>query len=116
MARTPDASPQTLRVFTALLADVSGWHYGYALSKQTGLVPGTLYPILARLVDRNLLEARWEPSDRPGRPARHVYRLTGDGARLARERIAAAPQATGKRARPAARPAGATGTSFGTAS
>ena len=93
MPRTPDASPQTLRVFSSLMDDPQSWHYGYGLSKQTGLAPGTLYPILARLVDRDLLEARWEPSDQPGRPPRHLYRLTAEGAQLAQTRLAAAATA-----------------------
>jgi PadR family transcriptional regulator, regulatory protein PadR len=101
MPRTPDTSPQTLRVFGALLDDPQGWHYGYGLSKQTGLAPGTLYPILARLVDRELLETRWEASDQPGRPPRHLYRLTADGRQLAESRLAArrspAARATGDR-------------------
>lgn len=91
----PDSSPQTLKVFGSLLDDPSAWHYGYGLSKQTGLAPGTLYPILARLVERDLLETRWEPSDQPGRPPRHLYRLTGDGLELARDRLAAAKPRAG---------------------
>lgn len=90
MVRTPDTSPQTLRVFAALLADVEAWRYGYDLSRETSLASGTLYPILMRLADRGLLETRWEPPSRPGRPARHTYRLTRDGAALARERLDAA--------------------------
>lgn len=90
MPRTPDSSPQTLQVFAALLEEAAGWHYGYGLSKQTGLAAGSLYPILARLVERGLLETRWEPSDIAGRPPRHLYRLTADGAGLARSRLAEA--------------------------
>lgn len=90
MPRTPDSSPQTLKVFTALLDNPTGWHYGYGLSKVTGLASGTLYPILIRLVERDLLETQWEPSTTPGRPARHMYRLTSDGAALAATRLAAA--------------------------
>ncbi|HET9139424.1 hypothetical protein [Actinophytocola sp.] len=43
-----------------------------------------MHPILIRLADRGLLETAWE-SDPPagGRPsARHLYRLTGPGARV----------------------------------
>lgn len=87
MPRKPDTSPQTVRVFDALLRDPTGWHYGYVLSKQTGLSPGSLYPILARLVDRELLETRWEPSEHSGRPPRHLYRLTAHGVSLARQRV-----------------------------
>jgi hypothetical protein len=88
MPRSPNSSPQTLRVFEALLEKPADWHYGYGLSKQTGLAPGTLYPILGRLVDGTLLETRWEPSSQPGRPQRHLYRLTPDGLATARARLA----------------------------
>jgi len=91
MPRTPHTSPQTLSLFTALLADAERWRYGYDLSKETGLASGTLYPILMRLAEQRLLETAWEPSDEPGRPPRHIYRLTGDGAVLARQRLAGAP-------------------------
>jgi hypothetical protein len=101
MPRTPDTSPQTLKVFGALLEDPQGWHYGYALSKVTGLASGTLYPILIRLVDRDLLEAKWEPSETPGRPPRHTYRLTSDGFALATARTATAPAPTPAPGRPA---------------
>jgi DNA-binding PadR family transcriptional regulator len=102
MPRTPDTSPQTLRVFDALLSEPQSWRYGYDLSKQTGLASGTLYPILMRLAERDLLEARWEPASRPGLPPRHTYRLTPDGAVLAARRVAArdaaaAPAPTGNR-------------------
>jgi DNA-binding PadR family transcriptional regulator len=87
--RSPDTSPQTLRLFEALLAHVDQWHYGYALSKSTGLASGTLYPILQRLAERGLLDAQWQDADEPGRPPRHAYRLTGDGASYATERVTA---------------------------
>ena len=93
MAPTPDSSPQTLRVLQALLATPDRWRYGYDLSKQTGLKSGTLYPILVRLADRGLLETRWEEPEHPSRPRRHTYRLTGEGERVARERVAAASSA-----------------------
>jgi DNA-binding PadR family transcriptional regulator len=89
MPRIPHTSPQTLQVFEALLDDPQRWRYGYELSKQTSLASGTLYPILMRLTDQRLLETKWEPSDEPGRPPRHVYRLTADGAALAGQRLAA---------------------------
>ncbi|GLH99192.1 PadR family transcriptional regulator [Phytohabitans aurantiacus] len=103
MPRKPHTSSQTLLLFTALLADPARWRYGYDLSRQTGLASGTMYPILMRLSAQGLLETAWEPSDEPGRPPRHTYRLTGDGAALARERLAAA--AARGTARPATRPA-----------
>ena len=88
MPRIPDTSPQTLVVFGALLAEPARWRYGYDLSRDTGLASGSLYPILMRLAGRQLLETRWEPADDPGRPPRHLYRLTQAGAALAAERLA----------------------------
>jgi PadR family transcriptional regulator, regulatory protein PadR len=73
-------SPQTTRVLGALAEDPTAWHYGYDLSEKVGLGSGSLYPILMRLAERGLLEARWE-SGPPGRPPRHLYRLSGDGLR-----------------------------------
>ena len=45
-----------------------------------GLRSGSLYPILVRLCDRGLLEAKWEESPAAGRPPRHLYRLTAEWA------------------------------------
>ena len=45
---------------------------------------GTLYPLLMRMTDQGLLEAEWREPLRPGRPARHAYRLTATGVELAR--------------------------------
>ena len=89
MPRIPHTSPQTLQLFQALLDDPQRWRYGYDLSKETALASGTLYPILMRLTDQRLLETAWEPSDEPGRPPRHIYRLTAEGATLAQQRLAA---------------------------
>jgi PadR family transcriptional regulator, regulatory protein PadR len=72
-------SPQTLSVLAALCEEPSQWRYGYALARQTGLKSGTLYPILMRLADRELVEARWQDEPTPGRPRRHLYRLTAGG-------------------------------------
>ena len=68
--------------------------FGQAMIDELGrhgsrLSAGTLYPILMRLTEQKLLETAWEPSDEPGRPPRHLYRLTADGAALAGQRLAA---------------------------
>jgi PadR family transcriptional regulator, regulatory protein PadR len=70
---------QTLSVLAVLREQPSEWRHGYALAKQTGLKSGTLYPILIRLADRGLVEACWQDEPQPGRPRRHLYRLTADG-------------------------------------
>ena len=95
MPRIPHTSPQTLRLFEALLEEPTRWRYGYDLSRETGLASGTLYPILMRLAGQQLLETDWEPSTEPGRPPRHTYRLTTDGLVLARDRTAARAGAPG---------------------
>lgn len=61
------------------------WCHGYELMKTTGLHSGTLYPLLIRMTDQGLVEAEWRQPVQHGRPARHVYRLTGAGLTLARE-------------------------------
>ena len=77
-------SPQTVLVLEAFLSSPATWRYGYDISRQSGLKSGTLYPILMRLHGNDLLQTKWEPSPEQGRPQRHMYRLTADGARLAR--------------------------------
>src|SRR5690242_12162787 len=130
MVRLRRPSAQTVLVLTALIDDPTAWRYGYELGRQVGLKAGSLYPILIRLRDRCLLEASWEDDPSPGRPPRHLYRLTGDGVRwaprcwpgphragrpavpvcgrrdAARRPRLAGPAALRRRARPARRPPG----------
>jgi DNA-binding PadR family transcriptional regulator len=63
----------------ALTADPGRWRYGYDLCAQLSIKAGSMYPILIRLADRGLLETSWETPQMPGRPARHLYRLTHAG-------------------------------------
>jgi PadR family transcriptional regulator PadR len=86
------SSRQTLDVLAALLARPSQWHYGYAISRQTSVPSGTLYPILMRLDKLGWLETKWEDSVPQGRPPRHLYRLTGNGREWAREELRSAQQ------------------------
>lgn len=78
-------SQQTVALFKAFLAQPRDWRYGYDLSRETTLKSGTLYPILMRLNKRGWLETRWTAPESPGRPPRHMYRLTSDGLRSVRE-------------------------------
>jgi DNA-binding PadR family transcriptional regulator len=84
MARKPNRSPQTRDLLTVMLRKPRAWHYGYELSGITGLTSGTLYPLLMRLSDQGLLDSQWQEPDRPGKPARHAYRLTSEGLVFAR--------------------------------
>jgi len=86
MASPLRLSRQTLQVLDAFLEAPRDWKYGYDISRNTGLKSGTLYPILMRLADRKLLETSWETVE-PGKPPRHLYRLTPDGLRFAREHV-----------------------------
>jgi PadR family transcriptional regulator, regulatory protein PadR len=86
------SSRQTLDILEALLACPSHWHHGYAISRQTGVPSGTLYPILIRLDKLGWLETKWEESIPQGRPPRHLYRLTGNGREWAREELQSAQQ------------------------
>jgi len=98
MRRNRKHSEQTRAVLTELATDPSHDRYGYELAQATGLASGTLYPILMRLEERGLLEARWELSDR--RP-RHVYRLTAAGL-AATEAVSEAEPEPPRRSRSAA--------------
>jgi DNA-binding PadR family transcriptional regulator len=89
MARKPRSSKQTNQLLAVLANDAERWRHGYDLSQETGLKSGTLYPLLIRLSDQGWLEARWTEPEREGRPPRHEYRLTEEGAAVAREQVAA---------------------------
>ena len=103
MPRASNISPQTLSVLELLLEAPRSWHYGYALSQRTGLKSGTLYPILVRLAEQGWLDTQWSESEEPGRPPRHTYRLTAEGAKSARQRLAEfAPSRSKARLRTAA--------------
>ena len=97
MDRTIRLSTQTRKLLEALLEGAKDWHYGYDLSRLTGLKSGTLYPILMRLAKHQLLETRWEHTEE-GVPPRHTYRLTAKGVELVQsERVRARkPLATPK--------------------
>src|SRR5215472_3067890 len=91
MTRVRRPSARTTAVLQALAEDPGRWRYGYELCSQLGMQAGSMYPILIRLADRGLLETGWETERVPGRPARHLYRLTGAGRAYATSAAAAAP-------------------------
>jgi DNA-binding PadR family transcriptional regulator len=82
MTRVRRPSPQTIAVLEALGEEPAGWSYGYELCRALDLKAGTVYPILIRLADRGLVETAWEEEVPPGRPARHLYRLSPDGVEM----------------------------------
>lgn len=82
-------SPQTSQVLKELLDSSQEWRHGYDLSRRTGLKSGTLYPILLRLAEQQVLETRWEENAEMGKPPRHLYRLTQHGVQIARDFVSA---------------------------
>ena len=85
-------SPQTLEALAEFVERPREWKYGYDISRNTGLKSGTLYPILMRLSEHGLLETRWENVE-PGKPPRHMYRLTAHGLQFAKELLPRRPSA-----------------------
>lgn len=87
--KIPRMSSQTLVVLACFAAKPGAWRYGYELSVETDLKAGTLYPILVRLTEHAVLEAKWVTTEK-GTPPRHMYRLTAAGKQFAKERVAEA--------------------------
>jgi PadR family transcriptional regulator PadR len=101
---SPRMTGPTQRVLRELLADPTAEKYGLEIGKAVELAPGTVQPILHKFEEIGWLESRFEeidPSD-AGRPRRRYYRLTPDGAELARHALARAhkPQRQEGRLRP----------------
>jgi PadR family transcriptional regulator, regulatory protein PadR len=94
MPRDRKPSRQTSVVLAALMERPRTWRHGYDLSRSTRLKSGTLYPILMRLTDRNLLASKWQPAEQAGRPPRHMYRLTTHGVTYAKELWSRYPMTT----------------------
>ena len=68
------SSDQTKILLGAFERSDSQWRYGYDLSKETGIAPGTMYPLLKRLEADRILESRWKDTGK-GTPPRKMYRL-----------------------------------------
>ena len=60
---SPQMTSQTLKVLSAMLNDLDAEWYGLELCRRSGLKPGTIYPILDRLLKVEWLERRWEEID-----------------------------------------------------
>jgi DNA-binding PadR family transcriptional regulator len=83
--RSRRLSDQTVAVLAVLANKRGEWLYGLQIAAATGLKSGSLYPILARLNERGFVESQWLEPERPGRPPRHAYRITGLGRTALRE-------------------------------
>lgn len=85
----------TTAVLRILLEDPSQAHYGLEICEKTGLLSGTVYPVLARLEKHGWLESVWEDEQLPGgatpalaRPRRRYYRFSASGAAEATAELA----------------------------
>ena len=85
MTRSRALSAHARRILAALLEGGASWSHGYELARIAGVKSGTLYPLLIRLEEQGYLEAEWQQPAERGRPARHAYRLTPGGVKLARD-------------------------------
>lgn len=83
--------------------------YGLEITVRTGLLPGTTYPILQRLLEHGWLTDEWEDLDprEAARPRRRYYRLTDQGASSARKALQDASARKGVRGLARARGLGA---------
>lgn len=79
------------RVLRVFLDDPAAQRYGYDLMKAAGLPSGTLYPLLARLQARGLVDSAWETPRQDGERPRRYYHLTGEGIEVARLELARLP-------------------------
>src|SRR5262249_33895419 len=86
----PRLSHQSLLILSLFLAERGVGLSGADVMKATGLMSGTVYPILLRFEESGLLVSEWERESASalGRPQRRVYEITGQGVRVARQVLA----------------------------
>ena len=79
--KDPRLSHQTLRVLRLFLENPREGLAGSDVCTQTGILSGTVYPILLRFEKAGWLESSWEELDpsEAGRPRKRFYRLTAQG-------------------------------------
>lgn len=91
-------------VAQALMSEPSGRHWGYALSSESHVRSGVLYPILSRMLADGWLIDGWESETELAgakRPVRRYYRITDRGLTELGGVLARAPRrATAASARP----------------
>ncbi len=71
-----------VQVALALMDDANGRHWGYELSRRSGVRSGVMYPNLQRMLDEGWLTDGWEEQVHAGkarRPPRRYYELTEAG-------------------------------------
>lgn len=69
-------------VAVVLMSDPGARHWGYDLSRRSGVRSGVMYPMLQRMLDERWLADGWEDQAQTGtrkRPPRRYYELTREG-------------------------------------
>ncbi len=71
-----------VQVARELMDDSTHSHWGYDLSRRSGVRSGVLYPILQRLLDAGWVSDGWETAEEQQGPRpRRYYELTDTGRR-----------------------------------
>jgi PadR family transcriptional regulator PadR len=69
-----------VQLAAALMAAPEDRHWGYQLSKASGVRSGAMYPRLTSMLEEGWLSDGWETREEAGgRPPRRYYRLTEQG-------------------------------------
>lgn len=87
--RKPRAPSKATKLALIALLNAPESLHGYDIMQITGIKPGTLYPMLARLEDQGMLSSKWQEPSLEGRPPRHIYSLTEAGRVLAKSLLVA---------------------------
>jgi PadR family transcriptional regulator, regulatory protein PadR len=80
----PPTRPLSFATVRVLHAVAGGTPYGFDIMEVTDLPSGTVYPILARLEEHELVRSRWEPvavARKDKRPPRRYYEISAAGRR-----------------------------------
>ena len=95
----PRMTEPTQRLLREFLNDPTAEKYGLEICKAVGYPAGTVHPLLYKFEELGWLESRFEEIDpsEAGRPRRRYYRLTPDGAELARSWSKSVPLSPFKR-------------------
>jgi PadR family transcriptional regulator PadR len=88
--RDPRLSHQSLQVLRVFFDEPKESFAGADIWRRTGILAGTLYPILARFEAAGWLDSDWEQlsASEAGRPRRRLYALTPKGYNKANEALA----------------------------
>jgi PadR family transcriptional regulator PadR len=95
--KDPRLSHAALKVLRVFLSRPQEQVSGSDILKLTGMLSGTVYPILLRLERANWLDSEWEQLDpsEAGRPRKRLYRLSANGYNKANAALATLGVPTG---------------------